>query len=123
MNPDLLLFFIVGIFVMLIIKNMINKEMLNDEKVLYIFYLDTCPASKRLLKILEEIEKNEDLAKYSNLKILKINYNKNRDLAKLYNIHFVPTVLFDDGNYRYQLTTDERNYVDFTNFIMKHLNN
>ena len=54
MNPDLLLFFIVGIFVMLIIKNMINKEMLNDEKVLYIFYLDTCPRSKRLLKILKK---------------------------------------------------------------------
>lgn len=122
MNPDILLSIIMSIFIIFIIKNMINKEMLNNEKVLYIFYLDTCPASKRLLKILEQIEKNENLGKYSNLKILKINYNKNRDLAKLYNINFVPTVIFEDGVYRHQLTTDERNYVDFTNFIFKHMN-
>lgn len=70
--------------------NEFQKEVLdNQEVVLADFYAEWCGPCQMLTPVLENISKNK-----SDINIVKIDIDKNMDLASQYNIEVVPTLLF-----------------------------
>lgn len=64
-------------------------ELIKDDLVLVDFRADWCGPCKMLEPVLEQIK---------NIKIVKIDVDKNRDLCKRYGIMSIPTLLlFKDG--------------------------
>lgn len=70
-------------------KNIFEKEIRNNEKVLVDFYATWCPPCKALSPILEVTEKEN-----TDIKFLKINVDDEQDLAIKYGIMSVPTLVF-----------------------------
>ena len=71
-----------------------SGEVLNsDKKVLIDFYATWCEPCKMLSPIIEELAKERD-----DIKFVKIDVDKAIDLAELYNVYSIPTiVVIEDG--------------------------
>ncbi len=73
------------------IKNMseFEKEVLNEEKTVFIdFYATWCKPCKIMTPTIEEIAKE-----YTDIKFVKIDIDKNEELAIKYNIMSIPTMM------------------------------
>ncbi len=73
------------------IKNMseFEKEVLNEEKTVFIdFYATWCKPCKIMTPTIEEIAKE-----YTDIKFVKIDIDKNEELAIKYNIMSIPTMI------------------------------
>ena len=67
-----------------------DREVLQaKEKVLVDFYADWCMPCKMLSPILEELSEEID-----DVKIVKVNTDKNQELASSFGIMSIPTLLF-----------------------------
>lgn len=75
------------------LKNEDFKEEIKTGLVLIDFYADWCGPCRMVGPIVEEIS-NE----IENLKVIKVNVDEHEDIAKLYGIMSIPTlILFKDG--------------------------
>jgi len=73
------------------IKNMseFEKEVLNEEKTVFIdFYATWCKPCKIMTPTIEEIAKE-----YTDIKFVKIDIDKNEELAIKYNVMSIPTMI------------------------------
>ena len=69
------------------------NELIKDNKVLVDFYADWCTPCKMLDMIIEEIEEEN-----SNLKIIKVDTDRFRQIAKEYRVLTVPKIIiFENG--------------------------
>ena len=69
------------------------ENFINNEYVLIDFYADWCGPCKMMSPILENISSSRD-----NIKIAKINVDKQEDIAKFYGVMSIPTlILFKNG--------------------------
>ena len=69
------------------------ENFINNEYVLIDFYADWCWHCKMMSPILENISSSRD-----NIKIAKINVDKQEDIAKFYGVMSIPTlILFKNG--------------------------
>ncbi len=76
-------------------KNNFNTIIAGDVPVLVDFYADWCGPCKMLSPILKEVKS----AMEENLKIIKIDVDKNQALAAKFQVRGVPTmILFKNGN-------------------------
>ncbi len=75
-------------------KNNFSSEIINSEKpVLIDFYADWCGPCKMLSPIIDEIARSN-----SDVKVVKINIDKEPDLANRYDVMSIPTlVLVNSG--------------------------
>jgi thioredoxin 1 len=72
----------------------------SDVPVLVDFSADWCGACRAMLPILDEFERNNP-----SVKVVRVNVDKNRDLAKHLRIRAIPTLMvFKDGNMTAQQT-------------------
>ena len=78
-----------------------QKEVLDNSKiVLADFFAEWCGPCQMLAPVLENITKTK-----TDVDIVKIDIDKNMELASKYNIEVVPTLLFfKDGNLKKTLT-------------------
>lgn len=78
-----------------------QKEVLDNSKiVLADFFAEWCGPCQMLALVLENISKTK-----TDVDIVKIDIDKNMELASKYNIEVVPTLLFfKDGNLKKTLT-------------------
>lgn len=78
-----------------------QKEVLDNSKiVLADFFAEWCGPCQMLAPVLENISKTK-----TDVYIVKIDIDKNMELASKYNIEVVPTLLFfKDGNLKKTLT-------------------
>ena len=78
-----------------------QKEVLDNSKiVLADFFAEWCGPCQMLAPVLENISKTK-----TDVDIVKIDIDKNMELASKYNIEVVPTLLFfKDGNLKKTLT-------------------
>lgn len=68
------------------------EQLINDEKVLVDFFATWCGPCKMLGSVLEEIAQEKEI------KIVKIDIDKNPNLAKKYGVMSVPTLfIFNKG--------------------------
>ena len=76
------------------------NEIINSEKpVLVDFYADWCAPCRMMAPILEQVAGNME----GNVKILKVNVDKNRQAAAKYGIRSIPTLmLFQKGQVKWQ---------------------
>ena len=73
---------------------------INEGLVLVDFYADWCGPCKMLSPILEEINDEDE-----NVKIIKVNIDDSRFLAKYYQIQSIPTlILLKDGQFLNRMT-------------------
>jgi len=73
-------------------------EEINSEKVLVDFWAPWCGPCKMLSGTLEQIQKE------TNLKIVKVNVDEESELASIYNIRSLPTlILFKNGEMANQI--------------------
>lgn len=73
-------------------KAQFDEAIQNNKKVLVDFYADWCGPCKLLGPVLEEVAQEEDIT------ILKVNVDSESDLAQLFGVSSIPTVLlFEDG--------------------------
>ncbi len=71
----------------------LNSELEKNEVVLVDFYADWCGPCKALAPILEEIDNDRE-----KVKIVKINIDRNPDIAKRFGIMSIPTlIVFKNG--------------------------
>lgn len=72
-----------------------DKEVLKSEKlVLADFWADWCNPCKALEPIIEKLEENYE----DKVKFVKVNVDKNKQLASRYNVNGIPALfLFKDG--------------------------
>ena len=76
-------------------KNNFNAIIAGDKPVLVDFYADWCGPCKMLSPILKEVKS----AMANDLKIIKIDVDKNQTLAAKFQVRGVPTmILFKNGN-------------------------
>ncbi len=75
------------------------SELINDSKpVLVDFYADWCQPCKMVTPILKQVK--QDLG--DQVKIIKINVDKNQAISSKYGIRSIPTLmLFKDGEIKY----------------------
>ena len=67
-------------------------ELINEERVLVDFYATWCGPCRMLSPILDEIVEEE------NIKLVKVDVDKNEDIARRYGIMSIPTIiLFKNG--------------------------
>lgn len=70
------------------------ESLINDSLVLVDFFATWCGPCKMLAPVLEEISNDQ-----KNIKIVKIDVDKNEELSNRFGIMSVPTLLlFKDGN-------------------------
>jgi len=113
---------IIGIIIMIVIDRRHNQhsnvtqsilnngvEESNQDKVLMLFYAEWCGASRQFLPVWDEIVET------SNIKTEKINVDKNNELAKEYNIKYLPTLYLVNGNNRikYEGQRTKNNILEF----------
>lgn len=113
---------IIGIIIMIVIDRRHNQhsnvtqsilnngvEEANQDKVLMLFYAEWCGASRQFLPVWDEIVET------SNIKTEKINVDKNNELAKEYNIKYLPTLYLVNGNNRikYEGQRTKNNILEF----------
>jgi len=66
-----------------------EKEVLNSETTVIVdFYADWCGPCKMMAPVIDELA-NEN----SNIKVCKVNVDDNRELASVYNIMSIPTII------------------------------
>ena len=66
-----------------------EKEVLNEERIVLVdFYATWCKPCKMLSPILEEVAKEN-----SDIKLVKVNVDKNEELCSKYNIQAMPTII------------------------------
>ena len=75
----------------------LEKDNFNEEikkgKILVDFYADWCGPCRMVSPIVEELSKE-----IKNLKVLKVNVDEREDVAKIYGIMSIPTImLFQNG--------------------------
>lgn len=79
------------------IKEIINNDLeneINDGLVLVDFYATWCGPCKMMHPVIDSVVKEN-----SNLKVLKIDVDQNDELARIYGVMSIPTlILFKDGN-------------------------
>jgi len=66
----------------------INKITESNDKVIFDFYADWCNPCKIMEPVLENIEKETDI------KVVKVDVEKENDLATLFGIMSIPTMYF-----------------------------
>jgi thioredoxin-like negative regulator of GroEL len=116
MDRDLIMILIIIGFTILVVRNHLKEEFATDhESVVYLFYAHWCGASRNFLPVWEEIAKNK---KYITQ---KIDVDTNQDMAKLYNIKFLPTIIVVKNNNQTKMPSKLQNYSDVHNFIMKNM--
>jgi len=105
-------------------KNFVeNKEFIERDTILkgdiYIFYAEWCPYSKKTLEKLDNIENEYKDTKYS-LQFIKIDSDKNSDLADKYNIEEYPSIilLYNNKTYIYDAELDNNTFNKFIETIM-----
>jgi|SaaInlStandDraft_5_1057022.scaffolds.fasta_scaffold88964_2 thioredoxin-like negative regulator of GroEL len=115
MDRDLIMILIIMGFTILVVRNHLKEEFSNDsETVVYLFYADWCGASRNFIPVWEILEKNSYLTQ-------KINIDTNKDMAKLYNIKFLPTIIIVKNGNRIQVPSKLRGYSEVHNFIIKNI--
>lgn len=69
---------------------MINVDEITraNNKVVFDFYADWCAPCKMMEPILEDVEKTTDI------KIVKVDVEKESDLARLFGVQSIPTMVF-----------------------------
>lgn len=79
------------------IKEIINNDLeneINDGLVLVDFYATWCGPCKMMHPVIDSVVKEN-----SNLKVLKVDVDQNDELARIYGVMSIPTlILFKDGN-------------------------
>ncbi len=98
-----------------ITKNNFKEEVINFQGVVVAdFYADWCGPCKILSPMIEEMDKNN---KDKEVKFIKVNVDEEQELAGLFNVMSIPTVIFfKDGkvvNQRVGVTTKE----DYQNLV------
>jgi len=79
--------------------NAFNEIISGNKPVLVDFYADWCAPCRMMAPILEQVA--VDLK--DEVKILKVNVDKNREAAMKYNIRSIPTlILFRNGEVKWQ---------------------
>ena len=79
-------------------KETFVEEINSEEKVLVDFWAPWCGPCKMLSGTLEQIQKE------TNLKIVKVNVDEESELASIYNIRSLPTlILFKNGEMANQI--------------------
>lgn len=82
------------------------------------FYADWCGPCKRVAPIMEELAKEYD----GKVKIYKIDTDKEKQLAGMFGIRSIPSILFIPVEGQPQMTTGalpKENFVEFINEILK----
>lgn len=79
------------------IKEIINNDLgneINEGLVLVDFYATWCGPCKMMHPVIDSVVKEN-----SNLKVLKVDVDQNDELARIYGVMSIPTlILFKDGN-------------------------
>ena len=79
------------------IKEIINNDLdseISEGLVLVDFYATWCGPCKMMHPVIDSVVKEN-----SNLKVLKIDVDQNEELARIYGVMSIPTlILFKDGN-------------------------
>jgi thioredoxin 1 len=75
------------------IKSKINKKIKNNNIVLIDFYASWCKDCTVMDKILKSIDN-----KYNKINMFKVDVDNNKELAKEYNIEFLPTIILFNKN-------------------------
>lgn len=79
------------------IKEIINNDLdseISEGLVLVDFYATWCGPCKMMHPVIDSVVKEN-----SNLKVLKVDVDQNEELARIYGVMSIPTlILFKDGN-------------------------
>jgi thiol-disulfide isomerase/thioredoxin len=114
MDEDLILILIAIGFTILVVRNYLREEFNPpEERIVYLFYAKWCAASQRMLSIWNRINQH----KHKNLVMQKIDIDENKEMAKLYNIKFLPTIICVINGKRRTLPSNKNKYADVHNFI------
>lgn len=70
------------------------EQIINSEKpVLIDFYLSSCTRCEKLVPVLDSVKQSLG----NRISVIKVNVDKNKTLAAIYKIQYVPTVLLFQG--------------------------
>jgi len=116
MDADLILIVIAIGFTILVVRNYLREEFSHDdERVVYLFYAKWCMASKRMMPIWDRINRHN----HKNIVMQKIDIDENKEMAKLYGIKFLPTIIYVVNGNRRTLPINKNKYADVHNFIVR----
>ena len=74
-------------------ENFEEEVLESDKKVLVDFYADWCGPCKMISPLIEEVAKEKN-----NIKFVRVDVDKNEQLASKYNVMYIPTlIVFENG--------------------------
>ncbi|MDJ0624891.1 MAG: thioredoxin family protein [Candidatus Caenarcaniphilales bacterium] len=74
-------------------KKSAEEYIIKGTSTVFFFYADWCPACRAFKPTLEEVEAN-----FSNVKVLRMNVDEQKDLTKSFSVTSIPTLFFFDKN-------------------------